>query len=68
MGRDGDGTDLAAGDVEELCGDGGEGRTEFDDGTKVGLVEGFAVWVDGVARWVFGGAGDGEGEAVRIVV
>src|SRR6266700_6848637 len=37
MRRDVDVAVFAAGDVEERCGDGGEGREEVDDGTEMGL-------------------------------
>jgi hypothetical protein len=65
VGWDGDFADFAAGDVEEFCGDGGEGWAEGDAGAEVGLGDGGEAWVDGVVWWVVGGAGDGEGEAVR---
>jgi len=69
MVRDGDVTDLAAGDIEELCSNGGKRGAEVDEGAKVGLGDGMARLINGIMRWVFGGgAGNGEGEAVSVVV
>jgi hypothetical protein len=64
VGGDADFADFAAGYVEEFGGDGGEGWAEFDAGAEVGLGGGGEAGVDGVVWRVFGGAGDGEGEAV----
>jgi len=67
VGWDADFADFAAGDVEQFCGDRGGRGAELNAGTEVGLRGGTEfVWVNGVVRRIWGGAGDGEGN--RVVV
>ena len=67
VGRGADFADFAAGDVEEFCGDRGEGWAEVNAGAEVGLRGGVEfVWVDGVAWGIWGGARDGEGNGVVV--